>query len=115
MSWKILETEAELEALTEASKTRPQVIYKHSTRCSLSSAVLHRLERSGFHPDLDFHFLDLLRFRSLSYKIAEQFGVYHESPQVLLIRNGECTYDESHMAVRMQDLVNEYLKDTKDQ
>jgi bacillithiol system protein YtxJ len=47
----------------------------------------------------------LIAFRSLSNKIAEDLNVYHESPQILLLQNGECVYDESHMAIRMDDLT----------
>jgi len=69
--------------------------------------VRNRMERSDIPEEIDFNFLDLLAHRSLSNKIAEQFSVYHESPQVLLIRNGECIYDESHMGISMPELVEQ--------
>ncbi len=105
MNWNTLEKEEELDTIISLSKSRPQLIYKHSTRCSISSMVKSRLERSGPPPEtMDFYFLDLIRHRGLSNKIAEVFGVRHESPQVLLVREGRCVYDESHTAIQMQDL-----------
>ncbi|MEO5647421.1 MAG: bacillithiol system redox-active protein YtxJ, partial [Chitinophagaceae bacterium] len=87
--------------IKEQSKSTPQVIFKHSTRCSISSMAKSRLERSSEPENMDFHYLDLIAHRSLSTKIADEFNVYHESPQVLVISNGECIYDESHSGISM--------------
>lgn len=105
MNWNILSTEEELTAVLEKSFTRPQVIFKHSTRCSISSMVKSRLEKEEAPAHIDFHYLDLIAFRSLSNKIAEDLQVHHESPQVILLQNGEPSFDESHMAIRMNDIV----------
>jgi bacillithiol system protein YtxJ len=51
---------------------------------------------------MDFYFLDLIAYRAISDKIAEDFDVWHESPQVLVIRNGKCIYEESHLSIRME-------------
>ena len=83
----------------ENSKKRAQVIFKHSTRCSTSALALSRLERSGLSGHFDAHFLDLIKYRDLSHLIAETFHVHHESPQILVIRDGHCIYDESHLAI----------------
>jgi len=107
MNWIPLKTESDLQAIISKSDERPQVIFKHSTRCSISSMVLNRLERSDPDPEIDFNFLDLISNRALSNKISEQFNVYHESPQVLLISKGECVYDESHMGISMNDILQE--------
>ena len=72
--------------------------------------VLHRLERSDAPENMDFYFLDLLRYRDISNRIADNFQVYHQSPQILLIKNGECIYDESHMAIQMNELLAESSK-----
>ncbi|MEK7199033.1 MAG: bacillithiol system redox-active protein YtxJ, partial [Bacteroidota bacterium] len=85
----------------------PQVIFKHSTRCSTSSMILNRLEISTDAGGVDFHFLDLIAFRSVSAKIAEVWKVHHESPQILLIKNGECIYDESHTGITMNELLKQ--------
>ena len=105
MNWSVLQTEEQLSEIIKKSSDKPQVIFKHSTRCSISSMVKSRLEKSEFPNAIDFHFLDLITYRSLSNKIAEDLKVYHESPQVLFVKDGECIYDESHMAIRMEDLT----------
>lgn len=104
MKWIQLTREEQLAEIREKSATVPQVIFKHSTRCGTSAMVLSRLERSEAPSGIDFYFLDLISYRNISNRIAEEFNVYHESPQVLLIRNGECVYDESHMGIRMDEL-----------
>lgn len=105
MSWNILTTEQELETIREKSSTKPQVIFKHSTRCSISSVIKTRLEKTDTPDNIDFYYLDLLAYRSLSNKISQVFDVYHESPQILLIQNGECTFDESHLGIHMKDII----------
>jgi bacillithiol system protein YtxJ len=105
MNWISLTTEEQLSQIKEKSITVPQVIFKHSTRCSISSMVLDRLERSSTPESIDFYYLDLIANRNISNKIAEVFNVYHESPQILIIKNGECIYDESHMGIRMDEIV----------
>lgn len=107
MNWNTLSSIEQLEAIKSASYQQPQVIFKHSTRCSISSMVLNRLERSDAPENIRFHYLDLLAYRPLSNQIAEDFSVHHESPQVLLIKNGECIYDESHQGIRMEELAEQ--------
>ncbi len=107
MNWNTLSSIEQLEAIKSASYQQPQVIFKHSTRCSISSMILNRLERSEAPENIRFHYLDLLAYRPLSNQIAEDFSVHHESPQVLLIKNGECIYDESHQGIRMEELAEQ--------
>jgi bacillithiol system protein YtxJ len=107
MAWKELTQIEQLEDIRNKSFAKPQVIFKHSRRCSLSSMAQSRLERAGFPPNLEFYHLDLITHRDLSNKIAEQFDVCHESPQVLLIRNGQCVYEESHMAIDMSEILEQ--------
>jgi len=107
MKWIELTKEAQLEDIKERSRLKPQVIFKHSTRCSISSVAKNRLERSTPPQDADFYFLDLIQHRTISSKIAETFSVYHESPQILLIKNGECVYDESHSGISMDEIADQ--------
>ena len=110
MNWILLKDEAGLEAIKAKSAQHPQIIFKHSTRCGTSSMIKNRLERAKIPGELSFHFLDLIAYRLLSNRIAENFGIEHESPQVLLIKNGECVYDESHIGISMDDIIeNENL------
>src|SRR5690606_22830404 len=104
MEWKVLEGENQLGEIVNLSAVRPQVIFKHSTRCSISSVAKGRLDRAPEPPEADFYYLDLIRHRALSNKIAEVFRVEHESPQVLLIKDGQCIYHESHLAITMEDI-----------
>jgi len=107
MNWNIITTNEELAEIRAKSFTTPQLIFKHSTRCGVSQVVKTRLEAGSPPPAVDFHFLDLIRYRSLSNKIAEDLDVRHESPQVLLVKDGRCIFDESHLSIRMQDIVKE--------
>lgn len=107
MDWKLLTTEDQLQQIKEQSALMPQVIFKHSTRCATSSIAKNRLEKSHTPEKVEFYFLDLLKYRSVSNKIATDFHVHHESPQVLLIKDGECIYDESHLGISMQDLITQ--------
>ena len=105
MTWLKLEDYSTLEDITEKSKDTPQVIFKHSTRCSISSMAKSRLERSAPPGHIDFYYLDLIAHRDISSKISDQFNVYHESPQVLLIKDGKCIYDESHSGISMEEII----------
>ncbi len=110
MDWNKLINEDQLEQLNVNSHTRPQLIYKHSTRCGTSSLIRNRLERATVPAGMDFYFLDLIAYRSLSDKIAQIFGVKHESPQVLLIQNGKCIYHQSHGAIYMEEIAAESMR-----
>ena len=104
--WLPLTQPEQITDLAQTSHEQPVLIFKHSTTCSISAAAKGKLERqwadSGL--DLPIYYLDLLRFRPLSALIAEQFGIRHESPQLLLIQDGECTFDASHMGIRLSDV-----------
>ncbi len=104
MDWIDLTNVSQLAEIKEQSKVKPQLIFKHSTRCSISSVAKSRLERSTPPENVDFYFLDLIKNRDISNKIAEEFSVSHESPQVLLIKNCECVYDESHSGISMDEI-----------
>jgi bacillithiol system protein YtxJ len=109
MNWIQLTEEGQLHEIITRSQTKPQVIFKHSTRCSISAVALQRLQKAKQPDGLDFHFLDLLAHRPLSNKVSEVFDVHHESPQVLLIKDGKCIFDESHLGISMNDLVAEAM------
>lgn len=106
IQWNELTTEAELEAIIERSNTVPCVIFKHSTRCSISSMAKNRFERNW---DLDGteiepYYLDLIAYRPVSNKIAETLGVEHQSPQVVLLKDGKAIYNTSHNDINISDL-----------
>ena len=106
MNWIKLQSENQLDEIREKSTTRPQLIFKHSTRCSTSALVKSRLERTQPPDSIDFYYLDLISFRPVSNKVSDTFMIHHESPQVLLIRDGKCVYDESHMGINMDEIAH---------
>ena len=110
MNWNKLQDNAQLAQIKQESAEQPVLIFKHSTRCSISSTAMSRLERNwsdsaGIKP----YYLDLISFRSMSGQVAEEFGVDHQSPQVLLIQNGECVYDASHFEISFDDLKQQVV------
>ena len=106
MHWIHLTDDEQLRQIITKSQSKPQVIFKHSTRCSISAVALQRLQKVAQPADIDFYFLDLLSYRGLSNRIAETFKVRHESPQVLLIRDGDCVYEESHMGISINEILD---------
>lgn len=106
MKWNELTSTTDVQALSERSKTTPCLIFKHSTRCSISSMAKSRLEMGWDIPaaEMEVWLLDLIQFREVSNFIAAEFGVQHQSPQALLIEDGECVFDASHLAIRVDDL-----------
>ncbi|MBT1685383.1 bacillithiol system redox-active protein YtxJ [Dawidia soli] len=108
MNWETLTSLDQLEAIRKESTEKPVLIFKHSTRCSISRMVLDRLERNWdaqeMEPHVKAYFLDLISYRQISNQIADLFQVEHESPQVLIIRDGASVYDRSHMAIDYQHI-----------
>jgi bacillithiol system protein YtxJ len=107
MTWHNLQTTNELEQLTVASHGKPQLVFKHSTRCSISATAKGRLDRAlnDFEGKADLHYLDLLAYRPISNQVAQQFAVHHESPQALLIVNGECIAEWSHLEITPPEIL----------
>lgn len=107
VAWQKLDKQEQIEKLAEESKTKPVVIFKHSTICSISSTAKNRLERqwqeAGLQ-DVQPYYLDLLAFRPVSNEIADFFHVRHESPQLLLIQDGVCTYNASHLGINLGEV-----------
>ena len=99
MEFKVLNNINQLAEIDELSKRKKQIIFKHSTRCSVS-AFAKKVLLSEFSDDMekvfDVYYLDLLNYRELSNKIASRYSVHHESPQILIISDGNCIYDASH-------------------
>ncbi|MBL0911019.1 MAG: bacillithiol system redox-active protein YtxJ [Bacteroidia bacterium] len=99
-----------IQTLSFSKEIDSVLIFKHSTRCPISAMAKNRLERRwDFAPGkVPFFFLDLLKHRDISDRIASLYGVQHESPQVLLIKNGKCIFHASHNAISA-DAIREHL------
>ncbi|MCP4522316.1 MAG: bacillithiol system redox-active protein YtxJ [Cytophagales bacterium] len=108
MNWTSLTTQEQLEAIKNDTSGQVHLIFKHSTRCSISSMALNRLERSWKDGETSIqpHLLDLISYREVSNAIQGTFGVVHESPQAILVKNGKAVYNASHMAISYQEIKN---------
>ncbi|KQX15447.1 bacillithiol system redox-active protein YtxJ [Flavobacterium sp. Root420] len=105
VNWIPLTNLAQLNDIENISNVKPIVIFKHSTRCSISRFALKQFEREyDLEETVDAFFLDLIEHRDVSNEIASKFGVYHESPQLILIKNGKAVYDVSHSDINADAL-----------
>ena len=106
--WNKLESAADWENIIRQSHEKNVLVFKHSTRCSISQMALDRLNRS-WKPETQSQvsawYLDLLNYREISNRIAADTGIEHQSPQLLLLKDGQCIKSESHQAIRLEDFV----------
>ena len=109
-SWKNLTDHDQLDVIDSTSFDYPVIIFKHSTTCGISASAKFRLERdwSMIERQLEFYYLDLLKFRGISNVIAERYEVRHESPQILVIKEGRILHHSSHYQVSIPSL-KEYI------
>jgi len=106
LPWISLNTTAQLNDIAEKSKTKTQVVFKHSTRCGISSMVMRQFKASYYltDKDVDLYYLDLLSYREVSNEVSRKFQVFHESPQILIIKNGAVVAHASHGGINTVDL-----------
>jgi len=106
LPWIPLNSESQLDDINTKSHTTPQLIFKHSTTCGISRMVLNMFQESYDLEvgDADLYFLDLHAFRGISNEVAIRFQVLHQSPQLLVVKNGETTFHTSHGAISEVDL-----------
>ena len=106
LRWTHLISVDEINTIKEISKNHSILIFKHSTSCGISRMVMKQFE-SLFNEEnkhLKVYYLDLLNFREVSSKLSEVFQVIHQSPQLLVIKNGISVYDESHYEITKVNL-----------
>ncbi len=109
VKWVSLTHLDQLDVIVNQSWEAPVLIFKHSTRCIISRTVLKNFENDfNLEDKITPYFLDLLEFRSISNEIASRFNVVHQSPQILVIKNGVCVYDNSHDAIEV-DAIRKLL------
>jgi bacillithiol system protein YtxJ len=96
----------QFDEIDEISATKPVVIFKHSTRCSISRMALKQFETEfNFTEEkINWYLLDLLNHRDLSNEIASRYHVVHQSPQILVIQNGKAVFNTSHDSIAAEDL-----------
>ncbi|WP_114941079.1 bacillithiol system redox-active protein YtxJ [Mucilaginibacter endophyticus] len=105
MNWISLETADQLMQIKQQEGY--SLIFKHSTRCSISMMAKRRFELDwdNLPENMPLYFLDLIKHRDLSNQVAQLFQVHHESPQLLLIKNGECILDQSHSGISVDETL----------
>lgn len=105
--WTKLTSSEQLDTLLAHSTETPVLLFKHSTRCSISSMALSRFENQWDVPSevCECVFLDLLNYRSLSAEIASKTGIEHESPQVIVIKNNRVIYHASHNGIDAREII----------
>jgi bacillithiol system protein YtxJ len=97
MDWNNLTDLGQLNQIITLSNDKPVAIFKHSTRCSVSRMALKQFENEfDFSNKVTPYFLDLIAYRDVSNEIVNLFGVHHQSPQLILIKEGKSVYDVSH-------------------
>lgn len=106
IEWNQLTDIKQLDEVAELSKDKAVLLFKHSTRCSISSMALSRLEREWSETEVVPYYLDLIAYRDISNEIANKFDVFHQSPQAIVIKNGKAVYDASHSGINFIDFSN---------
>lgn len=100
MDWKHIQTEDQFQQILEESSSEPILLFKHSNTCPISQIAQERLQQSwDDETPLPVYEIDVHDSKELSQKIAEELGVKHESPQVILISDGKSIYDASHLDI----------------
>ena len=106
LPWKALTSIAQLDTIVADSKTRPVAIFKHSTRCGISRMVIRQFEGAyDIDPSkMDLYYLDLLAYRGISDEVGFKFQVLHQSPQLIVIKNGVAVAHASHSGIQANAL-----------
>lgn len=105
INWIPLTSMGQLDTIAGFSNEKPVFIFKHSTRCSISRFALKQFENEFDTTNhVDAYYLDLIEHRDISNEIASRFGVYHQSPQLILIKAGKAVYDVSHSEINAEAL-----------
>ncbi len=110
IQWIPLEEREFIAHLAAKSFSHPCLIFKHSTRCMLSTIAKMRLEEDWplNSTPVQPYLLDIIAYPHISSAVSDYFSEFHESPQLLLIQNGECTYEASHQEISVEDLLLEF-------
>lgn len=105
INWNELTDLGQLNEIIFVSNEKPVAIFKHSTRCSVSRMALKQFENEFNSKDkVTPYFLDLIAHRDISNAIADQFGVTHQSPQLIVIKDGKAIYNVSHSDIDAEEL-----------
>lgn len=105
LPWQALTAVSQLSEIEKRSQTKAQFIFKHSTRCGISRMVMNQfVSKYNVAINADLFYLDLLNYRDVSNEVGYKFQVMHQSPQLLVIKNGVAVAYESHAAINEMNL-----------
>lgn len=106
INWIPLNSIEQINSIKEQSKSETVLIFKHSTRCGISGMVIRQFEKKFTEEmkDLKVYYLDLLNYRDVSNEVGYTFQVMHQSPQLLVIREGVAVAHASHYDITTVDL-----------
>lgn len=96
--WRQLTDLGELNEIINESTEKPVAIFKHSTTCGISRMAWNLFQKNYniSEDQMSFYYLDLLNYRAISNEIASRFDVVHQSPQLIVIKDGKAVYNVSH-------------------
>jgi bacillithiol system protein YtxJ len=94
------------QGLIERSKERPVVIFKHSLTCPVSAGAYDQMAEFAGEVAL----VEVQQARELSREIENRLGLAHESPQVIVLRNGQVVWNASHFKITA-DAVTEAVRE----
>jgi bacillithiol system protein YtxJ len=108
-NWNSITSDETVKSIVEKSHQKPQIIFKHSVTCGISAYARSRIEDGYDHIEgkADFNYLDLLAYRSVSNFIAEHLGVFHQSPQIIILKNGEVSHTVTHHSIDASKIAKE--------
>lgn len=106
-NWKHITDIKNIEAIIEASHDYPQILFKDSVTCGISAFAKSRLTDGNdlIKNSADFNYLDLLKYRDISNHIADVLDVYHQSPQILVLKAGKVVYTTSHHSIQPAEIA----------
>lgn len=107
--WNEIQTEQDYQNAIESSLENTVVIFKHSIRCMISKTILRNFEREISAKEnlgeIKFYYLDLINHRDISNKIAEELGVTHQSPQIIIIKDKKAIKNASHDNINLDVVI----------
>lgn len=107
-NWNAVEKGSEVDRIIEQSYQQPQLLYKHSNRCSVCWFAKSELEKvaEAIKAKAEMHFVDVIKSREVSNYIADKLGIRHESPQAILVNGGEVVWHDSHGTINSATILD---------
>ncbi|MFT5779205.1 MAG: bacillithiol system protein YtxJ [Crocinitomicaceae bacterium] len=107
LPWEQLTSVEQLKKAMDSSSEKPVLLFKHSTRCSISSMAFSGFQSGweGTEEEITIYYLDLLKYRDVSDEIARLTGVFHQSPQVIVLKNKEVVYTATHSGISARNAL----------